>query len=268
MSSHIHLVLVAGNEPLSAITRSTHGRFARWLNRTEGRLGPVFAARPKCARVNHRVARVIEYVHNNPVRAGVVSRAIESDWTSHSAYVGSIEPPPWLARDLGLAAAGFGCDPAARRAFASAVEDAASQPRDPDLSLSDADEARAAIRSATGGPVELGTPSFEDLRLEWPILAREGHAQLRPRWRGDLTRVVSLTARAMGLVTWRARDPVTVAARRLAVRVACLELNRSLTEASAALGVSLSRASELLTEARADAALEPHARILANALAA
>jgi hypothetical protein len=211
---------------------------------------------------------VIEYVHNNPVRAGVVARATESTWTSHRAYVGSIEAPAWLAADEGLGAAGFGCDTTGRRAFAAVVDEAASLPRDPDLSLSESEEARAALRDATGGPVELGTPLLCDGHLEWPVLAREGQSELRPRWGGDLSRVVSLTARAMGLVTWRARDPVTVNARRLAVRVACMELNRSLTDASAALGVSLSRASELLAEARADAAIERHARMLASALAA
>jgi hypothetical protein len=44
---------------------------------------------------------VIAYIHNNPVRAGVVAKASDSSWTSHRAYVGSSKPPQWLKVDHG-----------------------------------------------------------------------------------------------------------------------------------------------------------------------
>jgi hypothetical protein len=46
MSSHIHLLLVAGTSTFDFLIRRAHSGFARWLNRRQGRLGPVFAQRP------------------------------------------------------------------------------------------------------------------------------------------------------------------------------------------------------------------------------
>jgi len=46
MSSHVHLLFVAGADPLGSWTESVQVRMARWLNTRQGRLGPVFADRP------------------------------------------------------------------------------------------------------------------------------------------------------------------------------------------------------------------------------
>jgi hypothetical protein len=50
---------------------------------------------------------LVSYVHCNPVRAGVVAAADESNWTSHRAYLGVARKPPWLDVQLGLDLCGF-----------------------------------------------------------------------------------------------------------------------------------------------------------------
>lgn len=108
MSNHIHLAMIAGQQPMESWTRATHAPFTYWMNRRHERLGPVIAHRPKDFRIlMANVGSVVAYIHNNPVRAGLVKRAAESSWTSHGAYLGQSEIPGWLPVGEGLARAGF-----------------------------------------------------------------------------------------------------------------------------------------------------------------
>jgi REP element-mobilizing transposase RayT len=108
MSNHIHLGTVAGDKPLDDWVRNAHAPFADFMNRKYKRSGPMFARGPKdYAVASHDVRRVIAYIHNNPVRAGVCSSAAKSNWTSHGAYIGRAVEPPWLHVSEGLARAGF-----------------------------------------------------------------------------------------------------------------------------------------------------------------
>ena len=103
MSNHVHLLFVAGMDSGETIFRRTNSPFAAWMNRRHGRIGPIFTARPMCWRVRDSdEPRVLAYIHNNPVRAGVVERACESAWTSHRHYVDE-SGPEWLDRTAGLA---------------------------------------------------------------------------------------------------------------------------------------------------------------------
>jgi hypothetical protein len=47
-------------------------------------------------------AQLINYIHRNPVRAGLVDSPRGSEWTSHRAYLGVERCPPWLERGRGL----------------------------------------------------------------------------------------------------------------------------------------------------------------------
>jgi hypothetical protein len=103
MSSHIHLGLLAGSDPLAGWLRPMHTDFAKWLNECRGRIGAVFVKGPNFIEYQRvGVPHLINYVHLNPVRAGVVGEPHESDWTSHRAYVGLDRPPRWLDIECGL----------------------------------------------------------------------------------------------------------------------------------------------------------------------
>jgi len=108
MNNHIHLSLVAGVHSLESWIRRVHSPFADWMNRKYDRIGNVFVRGPKDIETPpERVGAVIAYIHNNPVRAGVVGAPALSDWTSHHAYLGIKPAPRWLHVDEGLARAGF-----------------------------------------------------------------------------------------------------------------------------------------------------------------
>ena len=108
MSNHIHLGLLAGSLRLAAWLRPMHTNFAQWMNIRRDRIGAVFVRGPNVIEVQPGGAqRLINYIHNNPVRAGLVACPAESDWTSHRAYVERAHRPAWLDVDCGVQLAGF-----------------------------------------------------------------------------------------------------------------------------------------------------------------
>ena len=108
MSSHIHLGVVAGDAPLKDWLGPAHEAFARWINQRLERVGAVFVRGPEVVAFQPEgVGELINYIHCNPVRAGVVTHPSDSDWTSHRAYLGQAQRPPWLDVERGLALAGF-----------------------------------------------------------------------------------------------------------------------------------------------------------------
>lgn len=108
MSSHIHIGVVAGTTKLVEWMRPMHTTFAQWLNLRRERIGGVFVRGPNVITVEpEHAGRLINYVHCNPVRAGVVANAHDCDWTSYRAYAGAAHVPGWLDVDCGLGLAGL-----------------------------------------------------------------------------------------------------------------------------------------------------------------
>lgn len=159
MSSHVHLVLQLGNDPLGTLTKKVHSPFAVWLNTRRRGQGTIMADRPKSVLVHSETygMELIRYVHNNPVRAGVVERASDSRWSSHLAYMGLAECPPWLAIEAVL-----GSDEAMqednRHELACFVDEGRSEPRRPEFSGEVTRTLARQIRRLLGGDVELSYP--------------------------------------------------------------------------------------------------------------
>ena len=116
MSTHVHLVVRAGKEPLARLMGRVNAGYALWKNRKERRIGPVFAQRYKAVLVEEDpyLLELIRYVHLNPVRAGVVHRPEESVWSSHRLYIGLEVVPGWLDDDFVLSQFGRRKELAAR----------------------------------------------------------------------------------------------------------------------------------------------------------
>jgi putative transposase len=90
MSNHIHLVAVP-EEPHSlgiALSR-THGRYALYLNARRHRVGHLWQNRfYSCALDEQHLWVALRYVERNPVRANLVTRPEEYEWSSARAHVG------------------------------------------------------------------------------------------------------------------------------------------------------------------------------------
>ena len=159
MSSHIHLVLQLGNDPLGRLTKQIHAPFGNWINKQRKGLGTIFADRPKSVLVHSETygMALLRYVHNNPVRAGVAERASDSSWSSHRAYLGLEACPPWLATE-----AVFGTKAAEevtlRHDLACFVDEGRLEGRIPEFSGEVSNALARRIRKMMGGDVELSYP--------------------------------------------------------------------------------------------------------------
>jgi len=109
MSNHVHLALQAGEDSLASWLPLAHVSFARWINERRERIGAVFVRGPKLVAARPGgAARLIAYIHNNPVRAGVAAAVGDSSWTSHRAYAGALRfVPAWLDIGLGVEICGL-----------------------------------------------------------------------------------------------------------------------------------------------------------------
>ena len=231
MSSHIHLEMVAGNRPASSWSRRVNSPYAKRYNELHERIGPVFAGRAdmwieSTAKVGHLLA----YIHNNPVRAGVVGRAANSHWTSHRAYLGHVECPPWLDVERGIALSGL-----AREDLDTWVHEQRGVRRN-DLSLEAID--REAKRL---GRIVLGTPKVEPLSA--PLLFRP-HAHVRP----NIGRIVQLVVETLGLhdgqLFERGAGSLGLEARTIVIHASCT-FGVSKSAAGDAVGISPTSACRL-----------------------
>lgn len=257
MSSHIHWALRAGTRPSAALVQPLHAGFARWVNRREGRLGPVFADRHRSLTFEgDTAAALLAYIHNNPVRAKMVSDPADSPWTSHRAYLGLSAPPPWLNVELGLHLCGFSSAPSGRLAFHEMVLRSKTEARRPDLSGDDLQARRRRARAEARRPVELATPTVSlvanQLEVRAAIVAPPDCPD-RPRFRGGAERVLHAVAEVTQLpivmIQSRNRARVLASARRLALVVWTQVLGRPAVEMTATLGIASSSGSELIRTA-------------------
>ena len=100
MTNHIHLVLQAGDIPLSGGMQNLSFRYTRWINWREQRTGHLFQGRYNAVLVDgdSYLLELVRYIHLNPVRAGMVDNPEEYPWSSHRAYLGK-ELLPWLTTE-------------------------------------------------------------------------------------------------------------------------------------------------------------------------
>ncbi len=225
MSNHIHLAMIAGETAMASWVRGVHAPFVDWMNARHHRIGPMFVRGPKDFAIRpENEGAVIAYIHNNPVRAKVVDRARDSDWTSHRAYAGDVQPPPWLHLDRGLARAGFD-DGETFDAWVNVTPGVSGVVK--------LDEIRRTVRRR--GAIALGTPTAGKLATV-PLFARP-FAHVRP----DPRRLVQLTAAAVGIteaeLCSRRRSAAVLAGRRIATHC-WLNLGQSGVDLAAALAVS------------------------------
>jgi hypothetical protein len=189
MSSHVHWVLVAGTRTSAALIKPVHVGFSGWLNRVERRVGPVFADRHRSLTCEAATAAVLlAYVHNNPVRARLVSDPAESSWTSHQAYLGEGPRLPWLDVGLGLQLCGLTPDAAGRDAFHAFAVERSSEPRSVELSGGDLNARRRRARADCDAPVEIESPSLSERSASLEIrtaLFVPPSCMLRQPWLGD-----------------------------------------------------------------------------------
>lgn len=178
MSNHVHLVVQDHSGELSKSLRHIKGVHAQRFNRRHGRVGHLFEGRfwNSLLGDDSYLATAVEYVHQNPVAAGIVGRPDDYQFSSFRAYAGRDRAPRGLnvGKVLGL----YG----SRRAFLEAASRSAGG--------SDRFDEFAAQQPA---PV-LGSESFVRLAMQQSAACSETRASAGSVWAAPARRELELIA--------------------------------------------------------------------------
>jgi len=104
MGNHLHLVLKTPRPNLGAGMQSFLSGYAIWAGRRWRRQGHLFQGRYRAEMIEDESYywTVSRYVHLNPVRAGLVRRPEQWEWSSYPGYRHVRRAQPWVAHDTML----------------------------------------------------------------------------------------------------------------------------------------------------------------------
>lgn len=89
MDNHVHLLIKDGQIGVSDIIKRLAGTYAYWFNRKYDRIGHLYQERFKSEVVetDRYFLTVVRYIHNNPVKAGIVKDCAQYIWSSYNDYL-------------------------------------------------------------------------------------------------------------------------------------------------------------------------------------
>jgi REP element-mobilizing transposase RayT len=93
MGNHVHLLMKTENESLGQIFKRIGVSYVYWYNRKYDRFGHLFQDRFKSEAVetDDYLFGVLRYIHQNPLKAGMVKKLDDYIWSSYSEYIGLSE---------------------------------------------------------------------------------------------------------------------------------------------------------------------------------
>jgi REP element-mobilizing transposase RayT len=104
MPNHVHLAVEQGSASLSAFMHALQSSYTQRFNRRHGRVGHLFQGRYKSFLVDsdRYFLALVRYIHENPVKAGIVRAPRSYPWSSDLFFRTGIGPA-WLDLDRALA---------------------------------------------------------------------------------------------------------------------------------------------------------------------
>jgi len=131
MTNHFHLSVETAEANLSDGMHWLLGTYAGWFNRRHKRRGHLYQDRFKNCLVDKEtyLLTLARYIVLNPVKAGIVARPEDYEWSSYRARAGYEPAPSWLT--LGTVQSLFAPRPEeAERAYRTFIDESMSDPRD------------------------------------------------------------------------------------------------------------------------------------------
>ena len=88
VGNHVHLLLKVGEEPLEQVMRRICGSYVYWYNWKYQRIGNLFQDRFKSEPIENDsyFLTVLRYIHQNPLKAGLVKNIDDYQWSSIREY--------------------------------------------------------------------------------------------------------------------------------------------------------------------------------------
>ena len=99
MDTHWHLLVHTLEPELSVAMQRLNGVYTQRFNRRNGYDGALFRGRFHSVLIDSEtyLARVVGYIHRNPLEAGMVDRIGDYPWSSFPCFIGDAAAPPWLS---------------------------------------------------------------------------------------------------------------------------------------------------------------------------
>jgi len=88
MNTHLHLLFQESEEIGVSMKRITVS-YVQWFNRKYNRVGHLFQNRYKSEPIEDEkyLMAVLRYIHQNPIKAGMVKEAVKYNWSSYNQYL-------------------------------------------------------------------------------------------------------------------------------------------------------------------------------------
>ena len=104
MTNHLHFLVQVADRPLGLLMQRIASEYARAFQKSLATTGHLFENRYYATLVgtDTYLLEALRYVHQNPVRAGMVANAALYRWSSHHAYLGE-RAETWVTTELALA---------------------------------------------------------------------------------------------------------------------------------------------------------------------
>lgn len=89
MSNHVHLLLKETEDTISNAVKRISGSYVFWYNKKYERCGHLFQERYKSEAVENDeyFLTVLRYIHQNPIKAGMVKDISAYKWSSYNEYI-------------------------------------------------------------------------------------------------------------------------------------------------------------------------------------
>ncbi len=90
MPNHLHLLIEMQDDALSRIMQRVLTSYSQYHNRKYKKIGHLFQARYKSilCQTDRYLGELVRYIHLNPVRARIVKRPEDYEYSGHRAYLG------------------------------------------------------------------------------------------------------------------------------------------------------------------------------------
>jgi REP element-mobilizing transposase RayT len=89
MSNHVHILIKETEETISNVVKRISGSYVYWYNKKYDRCGHLFQERYKSEVVDNDeyFLTVVRYIHQNPIKAGIVKDISAYKWSSYNEYI-------------------------------------------------------------------------------------------------------------------------------------------------------------------------------------
>jgi REP element-mobilizing transposase RayT len=89
MGNHVHLLINEGSDEISRIMKRIEVSYAYYFNKKYRRIGHLFQDRFKSEAIDDDsyLLAAVRYIHNNPVKAGLIKEVSQYRWSSYNLYI-------------------------------------------------------------------------------------------------------------------------------------------------------------------------------------